>query len=274
LNLFHLSGLNFQVSNQPLLSCTNLNFLWHPHAGLQQVDLTLYVSDRLGIIGPNGAGKSTLLKLLAGLLRPASGEILLCGKPLPHFALSEKARILALLAQDTEQATASTVFELVELGLLPHKQLWQRTDQDDKLRISQVLTQVGLADKATASVSSLSGGELQRAQFARVLLQGARLLLLDEPTNHLDVQYQHQLLQNIVSTDLSLIASFHDLNLAASYCNQLLLLQHGKVVAAGSPEQVLQPKLISEVFGRRCLVDLNPFDGKPRVTFAPGASND
>ncbi|WP_197490124.1 ABC transporter ATP-binding protein [Rheinheimera sp. SA_1] len=262
------------MSNQPLISCTNLNFLWHPHAGLQQVDLTLYVSDRLGIIGPNGAGKSTLLKLLAGLLRPASGEILLCGKPLPHFALSEKARILALLAQDTEQATASTVFELVELGLLPHKQLWQRTDQDDKLRISQVLTQVGLADKATASVSSLSGGELQRAQFARVLLQGARLLLLDEPTNHLDVQYQHQLLQNIVSTDLSLIASFHDLNLAASYCNQLLLLQHGKVVAAGSPEQVLQPKLISEVFGRRCLVDLNPFDGKPRVTFAPGACND
>ncbi len=239
--------------------------------GLRHVDFTLDPSDRLGIIGPNGAGKSTLLKLLAGLLRPASGEILLFNQPLATFSLSQRARKLALLAQDAELITPSTVFELVELGLLPHKKLWQGTNHHDKTRIAAVLAQVGLTDKAQVDVSSLSGGELQRAQFARVLVQGAELLLLDEPTNHLDVQYQHQLLQSITSADLALIASFHDLNLAASYCNRLLLLKHGNVVASGSPEQVLQPQLIGEVFGRHCMVDINPFDGKPRVTFAPGA---
>lgn len=265
-----LSGLNFQVSNQPLLSCRNLSFFWNQQAGLQQVDLTLNRSNRLGIIGPNGAGKSTLLKLLAGLLSPNRGDIQLSGKVLSHYSLRQRARKLALLAQDTELVTASTVFELVELGLLPHKQMWQRTDSNDKTNITRVLTQVGLADKANTAVSSLSGGELQRAQFARVLLQGAQLLLLDEPTNHLDVQYQHQLLQSISESGLALIASFHDLNLAASYCDQLLLLHQGKVIAHGSPQQVLQPQLLNQVFGRRCLVDVNPFDGKPRVTFAPG----
>ncbi len=262
------------MSIQPLLSCRDLSFCWNSEAGLEHVDLTLNSNDRLGIIGPNGAGKSTLLKLLAGLLRPISGDILLSGQPLSQYSLSEKARKLALLAQDTELVTASTVFELVELGLLPHKQLWQRTDSHDKTCISQVLHKVGLADKAQVAVSQLSGGELQRAHVARVLLQGAQLLLLDEPTNHLDVQYQHQLLQSITSAELSLIASFHDLNLAASYCNKLILLQQGEVVASGSPEQVLQPALISKVFARPCVVDLNPFDGKPRVTFAPGAIDD
>jgi len=262
------------VLNQPLLFCANLSFVWQQQSGLQHVHLSLNRQDRLGIIGPNGAGKSTLLKLLAGLLRPASGDLLLDGQPLAHYSLSQRARKLALLTQETELCTASTVFELVELGLLPHKQLWQRTDQIDRNRILQVLLQVGLADKANAAVSHLSGGELQRAHFARVLLQGAELLLLDEPTNHLDIKYQHQLLQHITKAEISLVASFHDLNLAASYCDQLILLQQGKVVASGTVDQVLQPKLISAVFGRRCQVDVNPFDGKPRVTFAPGAADD
>jgi iron complex transport system ATP-binding protein len=259
------------VSTQPLLSCDDLSFVWQQQTGLQHIQLKLNPRERLGIIGPNGAGKSTLLKLLAGLLNPGSGEILLEGKPLADYSLVQRARKLALLSQETELCIASTVFELVELGLLPHKKLWQSTDNLDRSRIFAVINQVGLSAKANARVSTLSGGELQRAHFARVLLQGAELLLLDEPTNHLDVKYQHQLLQNICDTELALVASFHDLNLAASYCDQLLLLQHGKVVASGHPEQVLQPALLSMVFERRCLVDLNPFDGKPRVTFAPGA---
>lgn len=262
------------MSKQPVLSCTQLSFVWQQQCGLQHVQLTLNRHERLGIIGPNGAGKSTLLKLLAGLLRPASGEILLDGLPLTDYSLVQRARKLALLTQETELCSASSVFELVELGLIPHKKLWQRTDPGDRNLILQVLRQVGLAEKANAEVSHLSGGELQRAHFARVLLQGADLLLLDEPTNHLDIKYQHQLLQNICNAKLSLVASFHDLNLAASYCDQLILLQHGKVVASGTVEHVLQPQLISDIFGRRCLVDVNPFDGKPRVTFAPGAADD
>ena len=272
MRVFDFSGLNVKVSIQPLLCCRNLSFFWRQQVGLQHIDLTVSPADRVGIIGPNGAGKSTLLKLLAGLLRPYTGEILLEGKPLSKFSLQQRAHKLALLAQDPEVLTTSTILDLVELGLLPHKQLWQRTNSHDRTRIKDVLKQVGLSDKAAAVVNSLSGGELQRAQFARVLVQGAQLLLLDEPTNHLDVQYQHQLLQSVTSSDLTLVASFHDLNLAASYCNRLLLLKNGEVMACGTPEQVLQPQLIQTVFGRACLVDENPFDGKPRITFAPGAA--
>lgn len=259
---------------QPLLTCSDLSFFWNPQHGVQSVALSLQSGDRLGIIGPNGAGKSTLLKLLAGLLNPVSGQICFSGRPLDQFSLTEKACRLALLSQDPDPMMSCTIHQLVELGLLPHKYLWQRTDTKDKIRIRQVLTQVGLADKAKVLISHLSGGELQRAHFARVLLQGAQLLLLDEPTNHLDVQYQHQLLQIISDANITLVASFHDLNLAASYCNQLLLLDQGKVLAVGTPAEVLTPANISKVFRRPCLVDQNPFDGKPRVTFAPGALND
>jgi len=261
------------VSKLPLLSCVDVTFFWQPQAGLQQVNLQLNPQQRLGIIGPNGAGKSTLLKLLAGLLQPQRGQIMLAGTLLTNYSLVQRARKLALLAQETELGHAGTVFELVELGLLPHKQLWQATDQQDRQNILAVIHQVGLQHKANARISTLSGGELQRAHFARVLRQGAELLLLDEPTNHLDVKYQHQLLQNIHDAGLALVASFHDLNLAASYCDELLLLHQGRVVASGHAEQVLQPALLSQVFERPCLVDTNPYDGKPRVTFATGATH-
>lgn len=259
---------------QPLLTCSDLSFYWDRQHGIQCRGFSIQPGARLGVIGPNGAGKSTLLKLLAGLMPPASGQIQFAGRLLADCSLTEKACNLAFLTQEPDPMIASTVFELAELGLLPHKKLWQGTAAQDKIRIEQVLTQVGLAAKADVLVSQLSGGELQRAHFARVLIQGAQLLLLDEPTNHLDVQYQHQLLQMITATGLTLVASFHDLNLAASYCDQLMLLEKGKVLAAGTPEQVLIEANISKVFGRPCLIDQNPFDGKPRVTFASGSVHD
>jgi iron complex transport system ATP-binding protein len=262
------------VQSQPFLSCSDLSYFWTPQHGIQNIHLSVKLGERLGIIGPNGAGKSTLLKLFAGLLSPHRGQIMLNGLAIAECSLRDKARSVALLAQEPEPMISSSVYQLIELGLLPHKQLWQCTNQIDKLRIQQVLTQVGLAEKADSMVSWLSGGELQRAQVARVLLQGAQLLLLDEPTNHLDVQYQHELMQMIVNADLTLIASFHDLNLAASYCHTLMLIDQGKVLAYGSPTQVLTTENISKVFCRPCLVDTNPFDGAPRVTFAPGAINE
>lgn len=255
---------------QPVFSCSDLSFFWNQQSGIQSVGFSLPPGERLGIIGPNGAGKSTLLKLLAGLIPPNRGNIWIDGQPLCGLSLTQKACHLALLTQEPDPVVSSTVYQLVELGLLPHKQLWQGTDAKDKVRIRQVLSQVGLTAKTKVPVSQLSGGELQRAHFARVLLQGAKLLLLDEPTNHLDVQYQHQLLQLITDARLTVVASFHDLNLAASYCDQLMLLDQGKVLATGSPEHVLTVANIEKVFGRPCLIDQNPFDGKPRVTFAPG----
>ena len=259
------------LANQSLISCQNLSYFWQPASGVRQVSFTLAAGQRLGIIGPNGAGKSTLLKLLAGLLPPQQGEVLLWPRPLSDYLPRQRAVLLALLEQDHQAQPHCTVSQLVSLGLLPHKALWQGTTDADRQKISLALAQVGLTDQASQPLQHLSGGELQRAQLARVLVQGARLLLLDEPTNHLDVKFQHQLLQQIHQSGLSLIASFHDLNLAASYCDQLLLLQHGAVVQIGTPTQVLQGESLSRVFGLDCRVDQNPFNDKPRVTFAPGA---
>ncbi|MCT6699097.1 ABC transporter ATP-binding protein [Rheinheimera sp. 4Y26] len=258
------------MPTETVLGCQLLSFCWQGDWTLAPLSFELRAGERLGVIGPNGAGKSTLLKLLAGLCQPSSGSVLLQGKPLTQYSRTEKARQLALLSQENEQAQAMTVAELMLLGLLPHKKLWQANSQADLNLLKQCLVQVGLSHKQHQLLSSLSGGELQRAQLGRVLMQGATLILLDEPTNHLDIQYQHQLLQLIASLPLSLIASFHDLNLAASYCDRLLLLHQGKVMALGTPQQVLTAPLISTVFGRPCLVDENPFDGKPRLTFAPG----
>lgn len=258
------------MSTETVLGCQQLSFCWQGDWTLEPLSFELCAGERLGVIGPNGAGKSTLLKLLAGLCLPSSGTVLLQGKALTQYSRTEKARQLALLSQENEHAQAMTVAELMLLGLLPHKKLWQANSQADLNLLQQCLDQVGLSHKQHQLLSSLSGGELQRAQLGRVLMQGAKLILLDEPTNHLDIQYQHLLLQLIASLPLSLIASFHDLNLAASYCDRLLLLHQGKVMALGTPQQVLTAPLISAVFGRPCLVDENPFDGKPRLTFAPG----
>lgn len=258
------------MQTEQIISCDNLSFGWDKLLVLKNISLNLSPGERLGVIGPNGAGKSTLLKLLAGLLHASSGTVLLCGKPIAQYSLRAKAKLLALLSQESEQPQAMTVAELMLLGLLPHKKLWQLNTQNDLAHLKLCLTQVGLTDKQHQLITDLSGGELQRAQLGRVLMQGAQLLLLDEPTNHLDIQFQHQLLQLISSLKLSLIASFHDLNLAASYCDRLLLLNKGQLMAIGTPAEVLQPELISQVFGRDCLVDNNPFDGSPRLTFAPG----
>lgn len=259
------------MQTSPMLSCDNLSFRWDKFWALRNLSLTLRPGERLGVIGPNGAGKSTLLKLLAGLYSPTEGVVTLNNVPMVDYSLRARAKLLALLSQESEQPQAMTVAELVLLGLLPHKKLWQHDTKTDKEHLQLCLSQVGLSGKQHHLISSLSGGELQRAQLGRVLMQGSQLLLLDEPTNHLDIQFQHQLLQLISSLKLSLIASFHDLNLAASYCDRLLLLNDGQLMALGPPAEVLTPELISQVFGRFCLVDTNPFDGKPRLTFAPGA---
>lgn len=261
------------TSQAGTLAVQNLSWSINQQQILQPMTWSLGAGERLGIIGPNGAGKSTLLKLLAGLIAPTSGEVLLNQHAILTISSKFRAQQIALLTQEIDPASTDTVWQLVALGRLPYQQWYQSLADVDCELISEALYHTDLADRAMSRLSELSGGELQRAHLARLLVQQTGVLLLDEPTNHLDVQHQHQLMaltrKHALKRDLTLVASFHDLNLAASYCDKLLLLDQGKLIALASPQEVLTSATLEQVYQRPCLVDNNPFDGSPRVTFAP-----
>ncbi len=234
---------------------------------LHQVSFQLQPGEVLGLIGPNGAGKSTLLKLLQRQLPATTGSMTLLQRPLSTYSRKELAQWIAVVGQHSEVFNG-TVLDGVRLGLLPHKAWYQMDHRGDEALLLTALQKVGMAAKAGQAFMALSGGEQQRVLIARALVQQAKILLLDEPTNHLDVHYQHQVLALLRELGVTVVISIHDLNLAATYCDRILLLDQGRSLACGTPEQVLQQSLLSQVFQLPTVVDRHPLTGKVRVSFA------
>lgn len=203
----------------------------------------------LGLIGPNGSGKTTLLRLLYGALRSPTGQVTIDGAELSTLPPREAARRLAVVVQETSGDTALTVAEVVLLGRGPHLSTFQRMSRADHEIAARCLARVGAAHLGPRAFAQLSGGERQRVLIARALAQQATHLLLDEPTNHLDIRYQHEILQLVRSLDTCSIVVLHDLNLAARYCDDLVLLGAGGVVAAGTTDEVLDPAILEPVYG-------------------------
>jgi iron complex transport system ATP-binding protein len=221
-----------------------------------------------GLLGPNGAGKSTLLRLIAGLLTPESGAVLVDGGPVHALPRRDRARRIALLEQESSSTVPLTVREVVGLGRIPYRTLWG-TDGSAGGHdpVDRALTAAGAAHLADRSWDALSGGERQRVHIARALAQEPHLLLLDEPTNHLDVSAQLSLLRFVRDLGRTTVAALHDLNLAAAYCDHVLVLSQGVLVAAGDPRDVLTPDLISRVYGVDCEVLTHPRTGRPVIAF-------
>ncbi|WP_055552246.1 ABC transporter ATP-binding protein [Streptomyces sp. NBRC 110028] len=221
----------------------------------------------VGLLGPNGSGKSTLLRLLAGVLAPASGVVTLDGRPMADLHRRAVARRIAVVEQNAVTQSELTVREVVGLGRIPHRRPWSGTSATDEEAVRHALERTGLADRAEQSWHTLSGGERQRVQIARALAQAPRELLLDEPTNHLDIQHQLDLLALVADLPVTTVIALHDLNLAAMYCDALLVLREGRVAAAGAPGDVLTEELIAEVYGVRTAVTPDGPDGRPHIRF-------
>lgn len=218
---------------------------------LREVSLHVWPGQIWGLIGPNGSGKSSLLHAMAGLL-PTSGLVKLGDECLDQMAARERARRLGLLPQRSQSAWALSVRDVVSLGRLP----WQ---DDDAQAIEAAMQQAGVQAYAGMPVNQLSGGQQARVWLARVLAGHPEVLLADEPVASLDLLYQQQIaqaLQTYARQGRAVVVALHDLSLAARYCDQLALMQKGELVAAGPVSQVLNPAILSSVYGVDVMVDL------------------
>ncbi|MDG9688978.1 ABC transporter ATP-binding protein [Streptomyces sp. DH17] len=234
---------------------------------LDGVDLSPRPGAMTGLLGPNGSGKSTLLRLLAGVLAPASGVVTLDGRPLDRIGRRDVARRVAVVEQQADTQVELTVLDVVRLGRIPHRRAWAPASAADEEAVAEAMARTGLTGQADRLWHTLSGGERQRVQIARALAQGPRELLLDEPTNHLDIQHQLDVLALVAALPTTSVVALHDLNLAAMYCDHLVVLSEGRVVATGGPAEVLTADLVAEVYGVRAEVTGTGPGGRPHVRF-------
>lgn len=259
----------------PLAEISGLTFRYDGATldAVRDVRLSIAEREHVGIVGPNGAGKSTLLKLLAGILPPRAGEIRVRGTPLPSWGRLALARELAFVPQSSPTDVAFTALEVALAGRFPHVGYFGREGERDFERARAALARVDAAELESRRFSELSGGEQARVLVARALAQEPKLLLLDEPTAFLDIGHRLDLYDRLREENrergLTVVVVTHDLNLAAEYCDRLVLTDGGSVVADGPPGEVLTEARVSEVYRCRVAIDANPATGVPRVTPLP-----
>ena len=237
----------------PLLCTRRLNLSVPGKPLCRELELQVRPGQCWGILGPNGVGKSSLLHVLAGLVSPDSGVVLLEGHPIETLPRREVARRVGVLFQEQSDPFPATVLETALAGRYPFLDRWRWESEQDLRLVHQRLSQVGLAAMAARQVSTLSGGERQRLAVATLLAQQPSLSLLDEPVSHLDVKHQIEVL-DLVTTELrekerAVVMVLHDVNLAARYCDHLLLLYPGGEAWHGETEEVLDVQRLSRLYG-------------------------
>lgn len=246
------------------------------NAVLDDVSLELQAGEFLGVIGPNGAGKSTLVRAATGIVPLEAGEVLIEGRALHSYSSQALARRVAVVQQLPEAPATMTVTELVALGRTPHLGFLTRESARDRTVVMQAMERAGCAALAERTLGTLSGGQRRRAFVARALAQEPAILLLDEPTANLDPNAQAELcilVRALVESGVAVLAVIHDLTLAAAFCDRLVLLDAGGVVASGRPVEVLTEARLRETYGALVSVITHPETGLPVVTPAGPAGS-
>jgi iron complex transport system ATP-binding protein len=255
-----------------LLEARDLSVSYDQRTAVADLTLSLNAGEVTAIIGPNGAGKSTLLRALNGQIPKSSGVITLDGQPLERLNRRTISRHIAVVAQESELRFPVTVLEFVLGGRFAwatHSGWGWETERDLNVA-NAVINETELSELSARLMNELSGGERQRALMARALATEAPILLLDEPTANLDLSHQATLLtlvrKRCNQQRAAALVVTHDINLAAQFANNIMLMKHGRAVHSGTPQDVLRPELLQQVFEVRVLVDAHPITGAPRVT--------
>ena len=260
------------------LSADRIEIKYTPEATpiLHQFSLEVRSGVFIGIVGPNGSGKSTLVRALSRALRPSAGAVLLEETDLyTRLSAHEAARAIGVVPQDTTVSLDFIVREVVRMGRAPHlpRRPFAAESAEDERIVTQAMQTAQVSALANRAVTTLSGGERQRVLFARALAQQPDVILLDEPTAHLDLRHQTETLT--LARDLAheqgkaVLAVLHDINLASAYCDFLVLLQDGRIVAQGTAEQVLTAENLQAVYGARVWIRRHPVTGRPLVLTLP-----
>ncbi|BAI80030.1 iron ABC transporter, ATP-binding protein [Deferribacter desulfuricans SSM1] len=252
-----------------ILKVKNLCAGYENGFSLKDINFSMKKSEFLGLIGPNGSGKSTFLKTLIGTLKKYSGEIFIQDKKIESYSRKELSRLIAYVPQKIENVEI-TVIDYLKLGRLPYFDNFQFFESKKDLDvINYYISFFQIENLIDKYLFQLSGGEQQIVSIASALIQEPTLLLLDEPTAHLDINHQIQIMDilKILNQEkgVSIVIVLHDLNLAAEYCDNLVLLKNGHIAASGSPEDVLNYKTIEKVYDMVVVSMKNPISNKPFV---------
>ncbi|MCI9673824.1 MAG: ABC transporter ATP-binding protein [Enterorhabdus sp.] len=236
---------------------------------IEPMDVAVPAGEVTAIIGPNGCGKSTLLKALSRTMPLAAGAVYLDGRAIAEMPTAEVARKMALLPQAPEAPGGLTVGELVALGRYPHQRGFGRLSTRDREIIAWALAITHLDDFSGRALDALSGGQRQRAWIAMALAQDTDLILLDEPTTYLDMAHQLEVLELLRSLNeeqgKTIALVIHELNLAARFADWMIALKDGSIRGAGTPEEVMTPAMLREVFGLDALIEPDPWTGRPSL---------
>ncbi len=248
--VIRVSGLSVSVGDRKILN---------------EASLLVERGRKVGIIGPNGSGKTTFLKHIYRVLSPQKKTVFIEQKPIESISFSDTAKKLAVLKQENSKDFDFSVIDMVLLGRSPYHNYFESYDEEDKRIAREALEQVGMLENKGASFGRLSGGEKQRVLMARAIAQDTDILVMDEPTNHLDVHYQWSIMEFIKKMDKTVLGVFHELNLASTFCDYIYILDKGKIVKSGKPEDVITKDLLSSVF--KVNAEIIDSDGRPYIVF-------
>jgi iron complex transport system ATP-binding protein len=246
-----------------MLQIKQLYFAYNQKKLFDSLSFEVKSGENVAIIGPNGSGKSTLIKLIAGILKPQSGQIMIDNKSLKDYKRINLAKSMAYVPQNVDITFNFTVYDVVKMGRYPYSENLLIHDPDGEKIVDEAIEKMGIQHLRERKFSEISGGEKQRAIIASALSQKAVLFLLDEPTSALDYKHQQEiytLLKQLCKDEgKTVLIVTHDINLAAQFCDKLVLLNEGRIVKTGTPEEVLKFPVIEEIYGVKVYIDINPF---------------